>query len=200
MTKYLWWWLFAAVPVTLLCMGMYAVGQQVYRQLANDPQVQMAEDGAARLDAGGVPAELVTRGAPLIDIAASLDPWVVVYDQNGQGLEASAQLDHAPAMLPAGVFNTHSPAGVDEPVWQSGEYRFTWQPRPGVRQAVVVVRAKNGYFVAAGRSLRLSEERTSLLGEQMLVGWLGVLVIISALQLAYVFSGRFAYNRAWGGR
>jgi hypothetical protein len=194
--KYFFWWLYAAVPVTLLCIGMYAVGQQVYRQTANDPQIQMAEDGAATLNAGGVPAELVTRNASLVDIATSLDSWVAVYDASGTTLEASAQLDGAPPKLPAGVFNVNTPAKVDDPIWKNGEYHFTWQPRPGVRQAVVLVQVKNGYFVAAGRSLRLSEERTGMLGFDMLIGWLGVLIAISVVQLIYVFGRRFARGSA----
>lgn len=191
--KHLFVWFFAAVPVTALCLGIYIADQQVYRQTANDPQIQLAEDGAARLNSGGVPAELVTRGAPLVDIASSLDSWVAVYDQNGTPLEASAQLDNAPPKPPSGVFNVNAPAHLDDPMWKNGEYRFTWQPRAGVRQALVMVRANNGYFVVAGRSLRLSEERTAQLGIHMMFGWAVTLVGILVVQLLYhVFVRRFA--------
>ncbi len=158
---------------------MYAVGQNIYRQTANDPQVQLAEDGAATLNSGGVPAEVVPHGTPIVDIATTLAPWVVVYDASGKPLENTGQLDNAPPTLPTGVFDTtNKSAQVDDPIWINGEYRFTWQPRAGVRQAVVLVQSKQrGYFVAAGRSLRESERRTGILGMNMLFGWLGALVL-----------------------
>jgi hypothetical protein len=186
MKKPLIWFVLAAVPITMLCLGMYAVGQNINRQNANDPQIQMAEDGAVTLSAGGVPAELVARGVPLIDIATSLDPWIAVYDSAGMPLEASARLDGAPPKLPVGVFDTtNSSAQVDDPIWIRGEYRVTWQPKPGVRQAVVVVQTKDKkYFVAAGRSLRLSEERTGMLGFNMALGWLGTLFVTFVLSFA----------------
>lgn len=187
------WFVFAAAPITMLCLGMYAVGQQGYRQGANDPQIQIAEDGAARLNGGEVPAALVQRGAPLIDIENSLAPWVAVYDSTGLPLQSSAQFENAPPKLPAGVFDTaNARAQVDDPIWIQGEYKVTWQPTLGVRQAVVVVQTKDKkYFVAAGRSLRLAEERTGMLGFNMLIGWLGVLAVTFVLS----FIGWFLLRR-----
>ncbi len=177
-------WFLVAVAASALCLGIYMAGQQMYRQLANDPQIQLAEDGAARLSSGGVPAELVVRGAPLVDLSTSLSPWVAVYDTAGKPLEVSAQLDNAPPQLPAGVFDPNHKPQIDDPIWEHKQYRFTWQPRSGVRQAVVLQRTEDKkYFVAAGRSLRLSEERTHLLGVQMLMGWLATLVGLLVVSL-----------------
>ncbi len=178
MKQALFVWLLAAVPITILCLGMYMVGQQINRQTANDPQIHMAEDGAATLRDGEVPAQLVVRGVPLIDIATSLDSWIAVYDSSGAPLEASAKLNDAPPKLPAGVFDPDYKPQVDDPIWEHALYKFTWQPQTGVRQAVVLTRTEDKkYFVAAGRSLRLSEERTGMLGMNMLFGWLGALII-----------------------
>ena len=41
-------WLPLGVAVTLVCALIYATVQQNYRQSANDPQIQMAEDAALR--------------------------------------------------------------------------------------------------------------------------------------------------------
>ncbi len=191
--KVFWLWLYAAVPITALCVGIYCAGQQMYRQLANDPQIQLAEDGAARLNGGEMPAALVERGVPPIDIGSSLSPWIAVYDSAGTVLEASAVFDNAPPKLPAGVFDTtNASAQVDDPIWIKGEYKVTWQPRADVRQAVVVVQTKDKkYFVAAGRSLRLSEERTQLLGGSMIFGWFVTLVGLLVVLLGYGYvSGR----------
>src|SRR5581483_7658620 len=103
--KYLLWWLMAAVPATLVLGVAYAVVQQDYRTSLDDPQIQMAEDAAARLQGGESPAALVVREAPPVDISGSLDPWLAVYDASGTPLEASAVLDNVSPKLPQGVFN-----------------------------------------------------------------------------------------------
>ena len=72
-------WLPLAVAVTGLSLLVHVAVQQNYRQSLNDPQIQMAEDGAAKLGDGGVPADIVVRGG-MIDIAQSLAPWIAVYD------------------------------------------------------------------------------------------------------------------------
>jgi len=45
-------WLPLAVATTLLCGLIYAVLEYDLRSGADDPQIQMAEDAATRLDAG----------------------------------------------------------------------------------------------------------------------------------------------------
>jgi hypothetical protein len=178
--------------VTLVCVLFYAVSQQVYRQDLNDPQIQMAEDAAARLGQGAVSAEIVPHGTPLVDLGNSLAPWIAVYDSNGQILEASGQLDNAPPALPKGVFDTSQwlahPNGLyynQSPIAQN---RFTWQPQPDVRQAVVLTQTKDKkYFVASGRNMREVEQRIEHEGEVVGVGWLGTLGAVLVVELAYAF-------------
>lgn len=144
-------WLPLAVAVVLLAGGGYATVQQMLRQGANDPQIQMAEDAAARLGrepaAGGTQAEL-----PVVDVASSLAPYLIVFDAQGHPVAGSARLHGA---LPA------VPAGVLEAAGRSGENRVTWQPEPGVRSAAVIVPIAGavGGYVLAGRSLREVEQR-----------------------------------------
>ena len=65
------------------------------------------------------------------------------------------------------------------------ETRFSWQPRPGVRQAVVLVRAGNGQYVASGRSMREVEDRIRIftIGTALLWGIteLGTLIVIGVV-------------------
>src|SRR4051794_32976361 len=42
---------------TVLALALYAIPQQVLRTGANDPQVQLATDAAARLESGGAAAD-----------------------------------------------------------------------------------------------------------------------------------------------
>jgi len=99
------YWLAAALLISIsgLYFTLYAALQQVLRGGANDPQIQMAEDTAARLVRGFPAASLV--GEP-VDVSTSLAPFLIVYNPSGQVLAASASLDahntRAPT-LPPGV-------------------------------------------------------------------------------------------------
>src|SRR5690349_14534601 len=71
-----------AGSVCVLACGIgYVQVQQVLRSAANDPQVQIAEDAAAALDAGRTPLSVVS--GPAVDIGRSLAPWIAVYDTAG---------------------------------------------------------------------------------------------------------------------
>src|SRR5450755_289791 len=123
------------------------ISQQMLRLSANDQQIQLAEDAAQRLNSGEDPARVVPDRK--VDMAASLAPFVIVCDNSGRPLASSASLDGVLRAPPQGVF---------EFVQSHGEDRLTWQPRPGVRIASVVVRTADG-FVVAGRNMREIEIR-----------------------------------------
>ena len=140
-------WLPFAVAITAFCMLTYSAVQQNYRQEANDPQIQMAEDAAAALKPG-VQVESVIP-AWKVDMAASLAPFIVVYDSEGRPVAGSGLLD---GQLP------DYPLGALRAADQSGQNRVTWQPNDSVRIASVVVPFDGGY-VMAGRNMREIEIR-----------------------------------------
>jgi hypothetical protein len=156
-----------AVVATGLAGLVYLVAQQDGRWLANEPQVQLAEDAAARLDAGGTPGEQV--GPAPVDIARSLAPFVVVYGTAGTILATDGTLDGQPPAVPAGVLASARATGRDA---------VTWQSRPGIRIATVTV-PWNGGTVLAGRSLRLVEEHADSLEVIVGSGWLATLVALA---------------------
>jgi hypothetical protein len=102
----------------------------------------MAEDATSAL-AGGANIESVVPSTK-VDIATSLAPFLMIYDDSGNALASSATL-HG--------MNPTFPPGILDYTRQNGEDRVTLQPEGGVRIAAVVVRYDNG-FVLAGRSLR----------------------------------------------
>jgi len=159
-----------ALVWAMACGLSYVQAQQVLRGDANDPQVELAEDGAAALDAGSGPASVV--GNTTVQIATSLAPWVTVYGPSGDVLASDATLNGAPPQIPPGVRTTASASGRDQ---------VTWQPQPGVRVALVVVSFKGG-TVASGRSLRLIEMREDqallIAGAAMVVG-LAILAVLT---------------------
>ena len=183
------WWFVAAVPTTLILLAAYAIVQQNYRESLNDPQIQMAEDAALALESGAVPAQIVPHGTPILNIAASLAPWVAVYDSQGQLLENSGELNGAPPQLPQGVFDS-SQWGFFGPNRNLdgapvAEDRFTWQPDPSDRQAIVLVQTPDKkYFVAAGRNMREVEQRIEHEGEIIFAAWF--LTLAAALIASYL--------------
>jgi len=155
-------WVPLAVLGTVLCALVGAAVQPVLRGLANDPQIEMAEDAAAALERGQVPQTLLP--AAQVDIATSLAPFLLIFDESGRPVASSARLDGETPKPPSGVF-AHS--------GDPGGERFTWQPRPGVRSAAVLVRfggPRPGY-VLAGRSLREVEIRESGLNLVLVLAW-----------------------------
>ena len=168
-------WLLVAIVVTGLIGLLYAVVQQDIRQGANDPQIQMAEDAAAKL-AGGQSAQGVVPSEK-VDIATSLAPYLIIFDANGNPIASSAQLDGQTPTIPSGVFDS---------VRKNGEDRITWQPQSGVRSAIVVTQFTGSApgFVVAGRSLREVEKREDGLLQILEAGWIVIMLatfVVTAL-------------------
>ncbi len=161
------YWLLAAIIITGLFFLTYAAVQQVLRQSANDPQIQMAEDTAAKLTGGQLVRDIVPLGK--VDIATSIAPYMIIFDANGKPVASSAQLNGQTPTIPSGVFDS---------VRQNGEDRITWQPQDGVRSAIVVTQFKgaNSGFVLAGRSLREVEKREDSIMQLLTIGWAGLLL------------------------
>jgi hypothetical protein len=157
--------------VFLCCMvfgTIYAVGQQILRQSANDPQIQVAEDISRLLDATNKPADFASNSR--VDIANSLAPFLVIADASGKTVATTGQLNNTDPIVPVGVYTSAK---------KSGENRITWQPQKGVRVALIVVPYKDG-FVAVGRSLREVEKRENEMLKIVGAAW-GVVVILSCM-------------------
>jgi hypothetical protein len=161
-------WVPVVVVATVILVLIFAVGQQNLRMGANDPQVQMAEDAAARLNAGATPISIVEPQP--VDMARSLAPFLIVFGLNHQPQASSAVLGGQTPLPPGGVFDRLSGAARSE---------ITWAPRPDVREAAVIIPYRNGY-VLAGRSLRLIEQREDALG-QLTILFFFVMLVASGL-------------------
>lgn len=163
-------WLGYAAVVTLLCFLVYIVAQQNFRQSANDPQYQLAQDAANAINNGIAPKSLA--GTATLDIASTLSPYLLIYDANGNLVTNNITLDGKTPHLPEGALNSTRSGGTNV---------VTWQPRPGIRQATVIRVTRNGYIVVAGRSLQTVEDNISTLGMQVLFGWIASLVAMLAI-------------------
>lgn len=161
-----------AVLATLACGLVYLEVQQDQRSGANDPQYQLAQDAAARLDAGAGPSGVVDTGVA-VDPSTSLAPFVIIFDAGHSVLAANATLDGGVPVPPAGVLDAARNGSPNA---------ITWQPRAGVRIATVTV-AWLGGFVLAGRSLARVEEQER--NAELLAGaaWIFALGALAAASL-----------------
>lgn len=170
--------MYIILVLSLLCALIYIVGQHILRQGADDPQIQMAEDAAALL-ASGRAVENVVVG-PKVDIATSLSPYIVVYNNMGAPTFSSGLLAGAMPTLPKGAFAIAQNNKKVE-VSMGLESRFTWQPQKGVRQALVLVQTSTPsgvQYIAVARSLREVERRENALLWMVFYGWTTILVIL----------------------
>ena len=175
--------IYNALVLIALSMGMAlalnTIPQQVLRQGANDPQIQMASDLAARLDQYGVNdglrQEALINTDRLVDMDRSLAPFLIVYNDQGQPLASQAELNGQTPIPPVGVFDH---------VRQHEQERVSWQPAQGrehgVRIAAVVVRVNGPQpgFVLAGRNMREVEAREAQVGQLALLTWIGMMAVI----------------------
>jgi hypothetical protein len=172
-------WFPLAVTLTMVCGIIYLAGQQNYRQDANDPQYQMAEDAANAISHGADPKSLVSGTSA--ELNSSLSPYLIIFDEQQQPVASTILLNGQVPRLPSGVLAFVKAKGVDV---------ITWKPREGMRQALVVTKTGGSklYYVAAGRSLRLAEQRIALLGQQLTFWWLCsvVFLFVVVLGVSYI--------------
>lgn len=172
-------WLPFVVLATFMAGTVYMVTQQILRQSANDPQVQMSEDWADSIVNGTDPGR-INLGA-FIDPSHSLQPFGIIYDQDGNIIASSVS---APSTMkqPDGVFDSVDKAN-------NNEVKFTWQPSSGERYAVTIKRANlqdKSYYVLAGRNIRLVESREQQVLWLTLAGWLVTIAAVGVVQHAHL--------------
>ena len=154
---------------TVLALALYSIPQQVLRQGANDPQIQLANDLAARLEGGIAASQSISPVT--VEIAHSLAPFVIAFDDQGRILASQAQLNGKAPIPPIGVFDS---------VRQHGESRISWQPQRGVRIAAVIQRVNGEHpgFVLAGRNMREVEAREQQVEQMAGLAWMAMLGLI----------------------
>ncbi|MCX6715205.1 MAG: hypothetical protein NTX72_05340 [Candidatus Uhrbacteria bacterium] len=175
-------WVLSIAIVSCLCLIIAVTVQQSYRQSANDPQIQLAEDMSAAFSNNQFTDETIKSsfesfvpGKMQVDIGSSLLPWIQVYDESGEVLYSSVSISDVQS-------TPRVPRGILEWVTKHGEDRVTWQPQKDLRQAIVVTKfngLRNGYIVA-GRSLKEIEKREGELDKVIAIGWMVMMILIGS--------------------
>ena len=177
-----------AVLVTLTYGLVYIETQQALRAGGNDPQFQLAEDAASRLDAGDS-AATVAGNAATIDVATSLSPFMIISDAKDSVIASNAILDGSVPLPPHGVLDAARTGSANA---------VTWEPRDGVRIASVTV-SWSGGTVLVGRSLRRVEQQEW--NAELIAGaaWLTSLLalVVAALLAAVIWPFQPSHGRRW---
>ncbi|GAA4322200.1 hypothetical protein GCM10023184_08440 [Flaviaesturariibacter amylovorans] len=155
--------------VTILHMLVYATVQQVYRSGANVPQERLCDALVEALVDGKAPAALLPPDS--LDLAATRQPFVLLYSPDGSPLRGTAFLDKQLPKVPRGVL---------EHARRNGVHRVTWAPREGLRIALVVKRVPQHpeLLVAAGRSLQYTEQQTYKHWRLVLLSWIACCAVL----------------------
>jgi hypothetical protein len=175
----------SAAALTIAAVVAFGAVQQDLRIGANDVPQQLAEDAVRYLEAGESPATVV--GSKSVTIETSLVPFLAIYDASGTELASSGTVDGRPPSVPAGVLDSARATGRDA---------VTWQPRSGIRVAIVVMPWPGG-TVVAGRSLRVIESRIEAIQLLVFEGLVAGLLIVAAAAAvaARVWPERTAIDR-----
>lgn len=146
-------WVPLGVAIVFVFGAIYLVAQQNYRTAANDPQVQIAEDLMAQMDAGQSSVSLneITK----VDMEFSTSTFIIAYDRDKKIIANSSTLAGETLSPPTETLNNIK---EDDLLLPKNQNRFTWEPKNGVRIATVIIKGEKGY-VLAGRNMREEELR-----------------------------------------
>ncbi len=160
--------------VTLISIMVYGTAQQMLRMSANYVPLQLSSDAVNKLNSGVSPRALMLPAST--ELSKSLYPFVIILDQNKKVIVTSATLDGEVPAIPQRTFDW---------VVRNGQDKVTWQPYPGIREALVVDKYSNGSisgYVVTGGTLKLTEDTIDKLGRNILIGWF----VINAFAVASI--------------
>ncbi len=150
---------------TIVCIYgfLYLALQQYIRLSANELPMQYAEDTRTKWLRNGDISDIF-KEVPKIELGKSLSPFIIICDSNAAPRASTCSLNGRCPVPPKGAFIA---------ALQRGQNRITWQPEPGIRNAIVILpfsmNGQHGYILA-GHSLRETDDRDRFLLAQISVG------------------------------
>jgi hypothetical protein len=157
--------LFITVTVVFIC----AVAQNILRSIANDPQIQLAEDASYLLGHSAPMGPIVPEAS--VELLRNLGPFIQVYDEKGSLLDGNALLNGiSPKISKNDLLYAK----------KHRENRITWQPEAGTRIATIIFHyeGQNPGYVVSGRSLRETENKIGNIGKLCFFFWFGMISLL----------------------
>src|SRR5580765_2412627 len=150
-----------AMIVTVIMGLIYLTVQQNYRSGADDPQLQIARDMHDRLERGASVQQYMND---TVTLEKGLGVFAMLYDTKGEPVQSSGFLNGKFPRIRKGVLDF---------VRMNKEERVTWQPKPGVRIAAVVMHTNlpSIGYILVGRSLKEIEIREHNLMATVFICW-----------------------------
>lgn len=170
-------WISLGFSITVIFLFGFLATQQIYRMSANDTPAEIAHNVDLSLGEG-TPYKYFSSARP-VEIGLSLTPFVLLYDLDGKPLAGNGALDGNYPVPPKGIF---------EGLRKDKESRFTWEPKPKARQAVVALfhEGNNPAFIIVGRSLTETEQHIKQLF--LMTGLLYLITLFGSLVLTFILS------------
>lgn len=163
-------WLPIAVAILVFGGLLFFSMQQNYKLNANDPQAQIAQELITGATQGQDPATLVPPIGST-ELGSSLAPFLFVANATGTVVGSSIIVDGKNPVIAESLLAYAK---------LKGENKLTWEPKKGVRAALVVMpytsEADSG-FVIVGRSLKEVDSRIKAQGIIIALGTLLALVL-----------------------
>ncbi len=161
----LYFGLAAALPLLV-----YIAVQQNYRQSANDPQTQIANDAWGAIAKDNQPPSSVVSGKT-VDLSYSQSPFLIVYGAN-------RQIEATNAVISGKSVTIAPPSGSFDAAKQ-GRNMFTWEPSTGGRYAAVLQYTGDAHpgYVLAARSLYDVEVRENNLAQMAAAVFIALIVL-----------------------
>ncbi len=160
------YFLLVIASITVTAVVCFGIVQHLIRQSANNPQLFLSQEIAGKLSQGEPPQKKWFGPGKKVDLNLDSRLFYIIYNDQFQITTTSAFLNDQPLDLPQGVLETAQAKGLNA---------ITWQPAPGVREAIAVrpykSASQSGYIVV-GQSLDRFEELIHDIGVYILIGWL----------------------------
>ena len=166
----------AGAAISIIMATFYVLVQQMYRDNANDPQIELACELKQRLEHGKSVEHLLPGDT--IELGNSLRSFITFYNDEAIPLRSTALLNNKMPALPRGVYDFTK---------QNGEDWITWQPQTGIRIATIVVAVNHPFikFIAVSRSLYEIEKRETNLSRTVFLSWF---ICISTIVICAIFN------------
>ena len=169
--------------ITPVMAFAYVASQHYIRRSADFPQVTIASDKGQLLAEGADPSFVV--GSSTLAMDQTLDTFIMVFNNSGTLVASNVKLHDKTPVPPQGVFDFTQANGQD---------LFTWQPSPGVRNAVVIQTYSGIHpgFILVGRSLREVESDESWVLSILVSLWIAFDLV--AFLISMFLSHKFHIN------
>jgi len=152
-----------ACGITLFWVGLFVIMRQTGRLKINRPLVAMIDEAIVKLGKGAEITSVIPRKN--IDMTLDNEEYMIIINERGEVAAGSIRLEGITPIPPKGVLDYAKDRGIN---------RVAWQPKKGIRSAIVVKPYPHGWILA-GRSLKEVETEEKNWMKVLGIFWAGTM-------------------------